>query len=731
MNRRHRRWTPSPGTVIVLTAAFALVGNLATDTLEVSWRWWPATVWAAAALLVVLSVAVEVLRQRSATRVTPHAVGSGRRVFGAIPRPAWHVQARSAEEATLRRALGRRNRAALVVLTGTRGAGKSQLAAAYARRRAASFDLVAWINAEGGPVPGMALLAGELGLVDDAERGPEAAARALRGWLENDSRQRLLLIFDNVDGPDSLAGHLPVAGSAKVLITSNRLDFASMPGVTVVPVGMFTRSQCQAFLHQATGLPGGADADEVARQLGRLPLGLAQAAAYIRRGRISYRQYLTALDGPDLREALRRPAGADHPGVIKATRLSIAALRRIDRGGDAVRLLTLLSLLSPDGVSRVLLRRAAPALRLRNGLDRALGLLTDGTLITLSGEVHDGEVDRVVVSVHRLTARVVRHQAGRSGIAALAAATGMLGTLTGEPPLQRVARRRSELVELVAHVLALRKHTADPSSSLLTLVAWAGVALHEVGDLGRAVPLLEATLTGLEQAQGADHPDTITTRGSLALAYESAGRLDEAVGLLERVVADQARTRGDDHPYTLVVRRDLAHAYESAGRLAEAVDLFEQVLADSVRTGHPDTLGSRDYLAAAYHSAGRLDEAIDMFQRLVVDCDRVLGAEHPDTVGSRANLAATYRSAGRTAEAIDLLQHVIAVRTRVLGPDHPHTLYSRAELADVYRSAGRLDESIDLFERVISDVERVLGAGHPRFEKSREALKLARDAAKS
>ncbi|GLW33758.1 tetratricopeptide repeat protein [Actinoplanes regularis] len=731
MNRRHRRWTPSPGTVIVLTAAFALVGNLATDTLEVSWRWWPATVWTAAGLLVVLSVAVEVLRQRSATRVTPHAAGSGRRVFGAIPRPAWHGQARSAEETTLRRALGRRNRAALVVLTGTRGAGKSQLAAAYARRRAGSFDLVAWINAEGGPVPGMALLAGELGLVDDDERGPEAAARALRGWLENDSRQRLLLIFDNVDGPDSLAGHLPVSGSAKVLITSNRLDFASMPGVTVVPVGMFTRSQSQAFLHQATGLPGGADADEVARQLGWLPLGLAQAAAYIRRGRISYRQYLMALDGPDLREALRRPAGADHPGVIKATRLSIAALRRTDRGGDAVRLLTLLSLLSPDGVSRVLLRRAAPALRLRNGLDRALGLLTDGTLITLSGEVHDGEVDRVVVSVHRLTARVVRHQAGRSGIAALAAATGMLGTLTGEPPLQRVARRRSELVELVAHVLALRKHTADPPSSLLTLVAWAGVALHEVGDLGRAVPLLEATLTGLEQAQGTDHPDTITTRGSLALAYESAGRLDEAVGLLERVVADQARTRGDDHPYTLVVRRDLAHAYESAGRLEKAVDLFEQVLADSVRTGHPDTLGSRDYLAAAYHSAGRLDEAIDMFQRLVVDCDRVLGAEHPDTVGSRANLAATYRSAGRTAEAIDLLQHVIAVRTRVLGPDHPHTLYSRAELADVYRSAGRLDESIDLFERVISDVERVLGAGHPRFEKSREALKLARDAAES
>jgi len=37
--------------VVVVGAAFALVGNLATNTVQVSWRWWPPVVWTVAGLL--------------------------------------------------------------------------------------------------------------------------------------------------------------------------------------------------------------------------------------------------------------------------------------------------------------------------------------------------------------------------------------------------------------------------------------------------------------------------------------------------------------------------------------------------------------------------------------------------------------------------------------------------------------------------------------------------------
>jgi hypothetical protein len=63
--RSTRRRPPPPGFFVVLGAAFALVGGLATDTVHVSWPWWPAMVWTAVIILLVVSVVLEVSRHRS------------------------------------------------------------------------------------------------------------------------------------------------------------------------------------------------------------------------------------------------------------------------------------------------------------------------------------------------------------------------------------------------------------------------------------------------------------------------------------------------------------------------------------------------------------------------------------------------------------------------------------------------------------------------------------------
>jgi len=60
MNRRAGRWTPSPVTLVMVSAGFALVGNLAANTVQVSWRWWPAVVWSGAGLLLATAVGLEV-----------------------------------------------------------------------------------------------------------------------------------------------------------------------------------------------------------------------------------------------------------------------------------------------------------------------------------------------------------------------------------------------------------------------------------------------------------------------------------------------------------------------------------------------------------------------------------------------------------------------------------------------------------------------------------------------
>ena len=69
----------------------------------------------------------------------------------------------------------------------------------------------------------------------------------------------------------------------------------------------------------------------------------------------------------------------------------------------------------------------------------------------------------------------------------------------------------------------------------------------------------------MERLLGPDHPDTLTSRNNLAIAYRDAGRAAEAIELHERTLADMERLLGPDHPDTLASRNNLANAYRDAG----------------------------------------------------------------------------------------------------------------------------------------------------------------------
>jgi hypothetical protein len=67
-----------------------------------------------------------------------------------------------------------------------------------------------------------------------------------------------------------------------------------------------------------------------------------------------------------------------------------------------------------------------------------------------------------------------------------------------------------------------------------------------------------STLADRERLVGAGHPDTLTSRNNLAIAYRAAGRTADAIPLLQRTLADFERLVGADHPSTKVVRANLA-----------------------------------------------------------------------------------------------------------------------------------------------------------------------------
>lgn len=168
-------------------------------------------------------------------------------IVGEIPRQPPAFQARADLQANLANVRGV---AVVTAVTGSRGIGKTHLAAAFARGCiAAGWPVVAWIVAEDSvqALAGMDRLARALGLT--APRDDSAtAARKARSWLETQADDRSLLVFDNVPDPDAVRPWLPAAGLTRVIVTSTNTACEDLG--TAVRVEVFTPDEAIDFLRQ-------------------------------------------------------------------------------------------------------------------------------------------------------------------------------------------------------------------------------------------------------------------------------------------------------------------------------------------------------------------------------------------------------------------------------------------------------------------------------------------------
>ncbi len=658
------------------------------------------------------------------------------------------------------------------VLTGMRGSGKTQLAAAIATRcEEDGWPFVAWIDAESRDklIANLYNLALQAGIDAPKDVPPETIVQRFLDQLRSADAEDRLFVFDNVENLDDLKGITPEGCGVRLIITTTRhLDWNSL-GWFPLTVGVFEREQSIALLCERTGDAHRDAADQIAEALGDLPVAVTQAAATAKWGGYTLSDYLDRLSNHPLESSISRLEGDDYPdaagvALFMAHEQALDRLRTKSRQQEIIARLLLgtLSLLAASGIpSHWLLNFNDES----DAVRKALSFLKRASILQESTDGNKTIIHRLQGQVYRETYLIDQ----KMFRAARTCAAALLNEINVDR-LDNFERQRQETRNLVEQISAVTSqgHSqslfSDPAfvSILATTLRYAtdlgmpqlaltitesvtqaydtlgadhpetltsrnnlANAYQDAGKLEEAITLYEQNLKDFEDLLGPDHPETLTSRNNLANAYQDAGRLNEAIALYEQALTDHTHILGPNHPDTLLSRNNLANAYQDAGRLNEAIALYEQALTDSTHILGPNhlyTLAAQSNLASAYRDSGRLDKAIELLQQSLTDRTRILGLEHPDTLLSRSNLAGAYLESGRLDKAIELLQQTLTDRTRILGLEHPDTLLSRSNLAGAYLESGRLDKAIELLEQTLTDSTRILGPSHPKTLISRNNL---------
>jgi hypothetical protein len=232
---------------------------------------------------------------------------------------------------------------------GMGGVGKTQLATEYAHAHLRDYDLVWWIAAEEpAAIPDQfTALAARLGLEPATELDALAAQvhdqlANLAGWL---------LIFDNADTVEAIQPWLPPGPQPSgipghVIVTTRRGGFGSLGQVMDLDV-IDLADAVNLLRTRVSGLSQDIG-EQIAEELGRLPLALEQAAAYLDRVQMPAGEYLDLLRARAADLHARGQVASRSDTIATLWDLSIERITAEDPA--AVQLLDICAYLAPEPV---------------------------------------------------------------------------------------------------------------------------------------------------------------------------------------------------------------------------------------------------------------------------------------------------------------------------------------------------------------------------------------------
>lgn len=626
-----------------------------------------------------------------------------------------------------------------ILLTGTGGVGKSQLAAATFHRAGRQRELALWVVADNrvSVIEGYARAWRALSRASVAgtapETGPgsddETQADLFLAWLRSTAAS-WLIVLDDVDDLGAMTGLWPAGVAGQTIVTTRRRDAALLgPDVRMIAVGVFTPQEATSYLAErlasSPDLPSPVPAAEhlaaLAVALGCFPLALSQAAAFLIDTGMRLPSYLSLLadERESLTELFPSSSPADEYGgtVAGTVQLSLARAESLAPPGAARALLELVSVLAPDGIPETVLLGSAARSWLGDDLPARSNLLALRALHRLNLLTHPGTApDSAVIGVHALVQRAVREGTSPDRLADIATAAADAVEEAWSAP-DCAADTATLLYRCTEALLANAGDHLWHNGSMHPLLRRPGPHLAGLGrhDAARSMA------GGLaEQAQQRrlppTHRDVLTLRAQVAQSEGDLGRTEEAGRLLAELRREAEDSLGPTDPDTLSIRMHEARLRMESGLIAAALDDFVALAAQArtVLAGVDPLVTTIDeHVALCRGLSGDADGARRAYTTLVNQLEDRLGPRHPTTLRVLTDLSRWIGETGNVQSAVASYQKAVDGLVSMLGRLHHDTLIARHNLAYWHALADEHDLAIQQFVTAAEDAELALGAEHP------------------
>ncbi|KAF2851255.1 TPR-like protein [Plenodomus tracheiphilus IPT5] len=581
-------------------------------------------------------------------------------------------------------------------LYGPAGAGKSSIAVKICYRVFRRVKVsIFWLSAESNDSirSGLVEFARQVGLQPPPGKSSDydAICESMHSWLEGPRSGAWVLVLDGMDNCELEARKFLPVRNGNIIVTTRtenvRGDLVplrqcvAIAEMTSVDALDLFRISSEVDLSDSDVLE---EAEELLVKLDHMALPITQAAAYIRRKRISISEYMRLFDQSqqDKEEALSHPTvyypePAKRSSMITMTTWLVTFKGIGSESPESLELLGQMALLDPTNIRKDLLvpsldgdhrrdfyRRMEPLLayslvkalryegysmhalvalctRTHMDQDKRLSNTMNSTIDMVVDSMPDDETDEVVINFTTHALSLSEHA---TKVKTSTAALGTLEYRLGKYMFHHGNYKHAMLHGVRAYEvrLATQSNSADDFPLIMESVARACWNLQNLEEM--KMWLLRA-LSEKQTRYGPEDSRTLDTVGRIATYYHMVGLYAESLHWHQKDLEGRQRIHGEGHDSTMKIINNKAGVHFLLGEYETAFEMHKRVWSRIRKTPSFPASMLRDVTLSMARDMLKLKQcsnARTLLQELLHEDEQMFGPEHPGAARLTEDVGETY-----------------------------------------------------------------------------------------